>query len=973
MELLYTFIIIFVPIFLSFLIFRPKEKKFIFGWFIFMFIFVHIFHLIIISLLLSENFYKDTIIWKNVDHKYIHSLPIIPIKNINITGDKEIILEDFVDLKYTLKRTNLFNKECLNNFFIDEENCPITDIILNKFQTNDYSNYTEAKINNNLYLYYTNKNNNGSLYFKNDSNINNLPNNVFNFNKYNEEEIIKEKEVIKVIKDLKYYADYSDCICLSLFFLSLTSMILNLVYYTKLHYAINKIIQIILFIFYLLRYIKFNNLKKVFNNYKDFISIQYENSDSNKYYPNKYFNIDSFALALQINILLISILYSKIFEGCLIKKEYLPDKKEDKRTHFVYSMTFCLILLFTIIIYLIKLLKNLNKINYRLNNMLNNWNINPIKSINLDENNSPQINWKNNSLIFERISNFNYKSIFYENRYKESKICGKDSYGNDLYFPKDVECPINSIIITEDEFFDTKNEYIKLNLKHKSFLYYSNKKSDGKIIINLIITKYSRPEFNFYESEERKKFIDFDIKSYSNIENFNNKYLLASNYIGIDPKFLPKSQKIKNFDDKLKIYKKLIISIEALLISYYVIILICLQFLWGYEVDYYIDRYIMAFIIIFIIFFVPILIIISISLSINLQYVINFMNKINETYENNKVNFSWEILILIHIIIVIIFIIFTTIYIFHLSGFVNFIDQLFICNLCECGECKTIKCNCDFGYCECLKCLKSFECDCSCKCFKCPKKDNNNNNHDHIPNIKSENINFIPNEIKYEFEPLNNNINNLKDNIIEIKNNINNKCNDFNNLKKNNSDDEIKEDIVNIKNICSNCSEKINNTNNNINNCKNDINKLQNDIHQMDNNFNGEIAQLKYDVKYIRGLCEECLEKLKNYKLDSNQKDDNKLKIIIKYENNIYQIIIDNNCSYKDFINKIYNAISSPINIININNLKIYYWNQYGQKISILNEKDFLNALSFHIFYFEIINEKNNQIRQQNYISNEDN
>ena len=181
------------------------------------------------------------------------------------------------------------------------------------------------------------------------------------------------------------------------------------------------------------------------------------------------------------------------------------------------------------------------------------------------------------------------------------------------------------------------------------------------------------------------------------------------------------------------------------------------------------------------------------------------------------------------------------------------------------------------------------------------------------------------------------------------------------------------EDIVNIKNICSNCSEKINNTNNNINNCKNDINKLQNDIHQMDNNFNGEIAQLKYDVKYIRGLCEECLEKLKNYKLDSNQKDDNKLKIIIKYENNIYQIIIDNNCSYKDFINKIYNAISSPINIININNLKIYYWNQYGQKISILNEKDFLNALSFHIFYFEIINEKNNQIRQQNYISNEDN
>ena len=48
----------------------------------------------------------------------------------------------------------------------------------------------------------------------------------------------------------------------------------------------------------------------------------YEYNSSKEYFPNKYFNIDSFALALQINILLLVILYSKIFENCLIKYKY---------------------------------------------------------------------------------------------------------------------------------------------------------------------------------------------------------------------------------------------------------------------------------------------------------------------------------------------------------------------------------------------------------------------------------------------------------------------------------------------------------------------------------------------------------------------------------------------------------------------------------------------------------------------------
>ena len=507
MELFLTFIIIFIPIFISFICCRTREKDNIYFWFLFTFAFAHVFHLIIISLLLSKNFYKNTVIWKTEDYQFIHLLPINPIKNINIDSNGEIVLEDFVDLKYTLKKTKMFYKKCLNNFFIKEDKCPITDIILTKFQSNDYSNYTVIKIKNDLYIYYSDNIINETLYFHNDSNINDSTNNVFNISKYNEEENLKEKEVKKVIEDLKYYADYSDYICLNLLFASLALMIMNLIYYKNIFQIINIIIQIILFIFYLLRYIKFIHLKDTFNKYKDFISIQYENNDSNEYFPNKYFNIDSFALALQINILLVVILYSKIFEGCLIKQEYLPHEsnlEEIKDYNLKYSMIFIFILLFTGMIYLIKLILNSNKINYRLDNIKNNWGKNPIKSIILDENNSPEINWKNNALIYERLSEFNYKNIFYEYKFKDSKICGKDSYDNDLYFPKDVECPINDIIITEKENFDTKGEYSKLILKNNYFLYYTNKKIDGKIIINLIKNKHNGPELSFHESEKKE-------------------------------------------------------------------------------------------------------------------------------------------------------------------------------------------------------------------------------------------------------------------------------------------------------------------------------------------------------------------------------------------------------------------------------------------------------------------------------------
>ena len=117
MELFLTFIVIFIPIFLVFMCFRTKDGECVYGWFIFIFIFLHVFHLIIISLLLSKNYYKKSILWINNDYQYIHLLPINPIIGINTT-DNKINSEDFINLKYTLEKTNVFYKECLKNFYI---------------------------------------------------------------------------------------------------------------------------------------------------------------------------------------------------------------------------------------------------------------------------------------------------------------------------------------------------------------------------------------------------------------------------------------------------------------------------------------------------------------------------------------------------------------------------------------------------------------------------------------------------------------------------------------------------------------------------------------------------------------------------------------------------------------------------------------------------------------------------------------
>ena len=144
------------------------------------------------------------------------------------------------------------------------------------------------------------------------------------------------------------------------------------------------------------------------------------------------------------------------------------NERESINKYFECSFIFIPILITSIIFIVLDRkndikLKNFSKeINY-------NWNTNPLKSIEISQEKNYEFGkitiskkeiddksiiykdyiynlykWKNNYFKIERLNNFNYFNIYQESN---GKLCGKDNYGNNLYFPFNEECPINDIII----------------------------------------------------------------------------------------------------------------------------------------------------------------------------------------------------------------------------------------------------------------------------------------------------------------------------------------------------------------------------------------------------------------------------------------------------------------------------------------------------------------------------------------------
>ena len=165
--------------------------------------------------------------------------------------------------------------------------------------------------------------------------------------------------------------------------------------------------------------------------------------------------------------------------------------------------------------------------------------------------------WRNNYFKIERLNNFNYFNIYQ----KGEKLCGKDSYGNNLYFPINEECPINDIIITNSTInHQNLTDYKKVALDLNTFLYYTNKNIDGKIIIDFKINDGKGIPLNLEKNNYLCEYIDIssfgdeDLRCYYKEDNsINAEFYKSIDYMSTKER-LTDELPLKNFNDNIYLY-----------------------------------------------------------------------------------------------------------------------------------------------------------------------------------------------------------------------------------------------------------------------------------------------------------------------------------------------------------------------------------------------------------------------------------
>ena len=465
-EILYMILVLFgfiFPFFFLFKEFKPLELGLIF------------FQFILSIILLSDNFYKDQSLYEDPNFNNIQSSGFKPIISLYKTfyenGSFENIgFDTMYNSEFSLIKTQKYSVKCFENYYITTNKlCPITDIKLGNKNDKIYNHYIE--INENEYIYYTKENNLGKLY---------KPFNYFDFksnadyNAFSLDTIIKKEfnKLSNPIYDFKSYIKFCDVLCflLILFSFLYTCFESPNVQKCDLFRIFNNCAQLIILILHFIRYIKFTDVKKYFFDNEDIYDTEYED-----YFPNQVFNIDSFLLAVSINIFIFYFLSISFFNktSCCEIPECCEPGFRFTNDDDVFSTGVMIFITIFITYFTMSIFDILNdeKIVDIYNNMIYNWNMNPIKSIRKNNNDATGADflWKSNPFKIERLNNYDYINIFQN---KNGKICGKDNYGNNLYFPNDVDCPINKI------YFSDKNEdligYEKIGLNDGNYLYYTN-------------------------------------------------------------------------------------------------------------------------------------------------------------------------------------------------------------------------------------------------------------------------------------------------------------------------------------------------------------------------------------------------------------------------------------------------------------------------------------------------------------------
>ena len=245
------------------------------------------------------------------------------------------------------------------------------------------------------------------------------------------------------------------------------------------------------------------------------------------------------------------ILYFAFPNHYLCCKHQENDYKCQKDCFIAYYVSFYL--LFKMIFEILDFVND-SKIFPIYDNIIYNWKINPIRNIQLSsyyEDSESFIRWKDYILKIERLRDFNYINIYSSSN---TKLCGKDNLGNNLYFPENIDCPINDIFITSNEV--NFPDYTKVELDNNNFLYYTNQATNGKLLIDFRINSELEIPLNPDGDSESNY---YSIPFYEEIDSAYSTYLYAINYLGINSSSVSKS-KLENFEKKIDDYKKIFIA-----------------------------------------------------------------------------------------------------------------------------------------------------------------------------------------------------------------------------------------------------------------------------------------------------------------------------------------------------------------------------------------------------------------------------
>ena len=631
-ELLYTTLVLFgffIPVFLMLPNFSIMKLIFVF------------FQFILFIILLSNNFYKKLSLYKGEQFKFIQNTGFLPINSLyksssyNNFVNPTIYFGTMSSSEFSLIKTEKFSTQCLENYWIQsDESCPITDIYLGNKNDNKYQNY--IKITENEYIYYSKENKIGKLYES------------FNYTEFKENkenshsiDTLVRKEFNKLsnpIYDFKFYIKFCDTFCFILIIISLWSVIQEIILEkSKSPKATNILVQLIVIILQFIRFIKFIEVKKFLSDNEDIYNI-----DDEKYFPNEVFNIDSFPLSVSINILIFNLLFvrCKNKPSCCDKRE---NNKEycDSEILLIFQIIPIYITYFA---FVVLDFENDRKIGNIYNNLIYNWNMNPISSISLYYN-YWQLNhnfaWESDYFYIEKLNNFDYINIYTNTN---GKICGKDNFGNNLYFPDDVDCPINKIFVSYSNTY--LPGYQKLRLNNGKFLYYTNEYIEGKIVTDLRISNLREIPLNPDYSD-----VKTNIPFYEEIDYIlDNSYLFAINYLGLNTSSVS-TDKLKKLKYNIKVYTALSIGKIVLFCLQHaffilaIIIYCCKSDKCNKECLFIIVT------IISIINYLLQIIFVIICLNHHVKYITNFINKINLDFEKDKNDFKWNLIILLYLVI----------------------------------------------------------------------------------------------------------------------------------------------------------------------------------------------------------------------------------------------------------------------------------------------------------------------------------